>query len=137
MDQLGRPTGLWGMNITAHQDDATQQPGPTADESQEQGLSRYLRQPQVEQHEIEVGLGENLIGRAGIGNRRDFITLAPEGALQRSPQGRLVVNDKNPSIHEATCVMGVRYRLVTIIRASSVESETRSSPAVAPNTARK
>jgi hypothetical protein len=101
MDQLGRPTKLWGMNITAHQDDATQEPGPPADESQEQGLSRYLRQPQVEQHEIKVGLGENLIGRAGIGNRRDFITLALEGALQRSPQGRLVVNDKDPSIHEA------------------------------------
>jgi pimeloyl-ACP methyl ester carboxylesterase len=32
---------------------------------------------------------------------------------------------------------GVKYRVVTVARASSVESETRSSPAVRPNTARR
>jgi hypothetical protein len=102
LEQLRGPLGLGSVEIAAHQNDSTQESGPAAYDGKEEGITRNLGESKIEQNEIEVRFGEDLVGGIRMGDGCDLISQVGERPLERAPQGRLVIDDEDPPGHEAT-----------------------------------
>ncbi len=127
-----------GRAVAGHEDDAVGQARPAPGEGEEQRVAGHLRKVQIEEHQVDVGLVEHPVGQVGIAGGDHVAAHAPEHPLECTPDRRLVIDDQHPGTHEAAArLIGWRYRPVTAASASSVESETRSSPAVIPKTVRR
>ena len=77
------------------------QAGPAAGERHEERVARHLRQMQVEQHQVDVDLVQQVVGEVRVAGGHDVVAERAERALERPPERRLVVDDQHPWAHDA------------------------------------
>ena len=77
------------------------QAGPAAGERHEEGVARHLRQMQIQQHEVHVGLVQEVVGQMRITGGHDLATHRAEGPVQGPPDRGLVIDDEDARAHDA------------------------------------
>jgi hypothetical protein len=100
---------LLGEGVAGHEDNATVQPGPTAHQQKVERIPRDLLQMEIEEHEIDIHLVERRVRQVWIPGGDDLVVQTFECALQRPPDGGLIVDHEDArSVHEAAWWYGVK-----------------------------
>jgi hypothetical protein len=93
----------------AHQDDASEQTWPAANNREEERISGHLREADIEQYKIEARFVEHLIRRVWVSDGHDLVVEGLESPLQGAAKGGLIIDDEDPVLlQEATSVKDVR-----------------------------